>query len=80
MVMVYKGMLKKGIQMNIDQRCLSRYSDADKLAPENRDAVAALINLGAVTGDSQTTLSPDKNITRAQMAVLLNNVYNTLNK
>lgn len=80
MVMVYKGMLKKGVQMNIDQRCLSRYSDADKLAPENRDAVAALINLGAVTGDSQTTLSPDKNITRAQMAVLLNNVYNTLNK
>ena len=66
--------------MNVDTSCLAKYSDNGKLAQDNRVAVAALINLGAVAGDSDTTLSPDKNITRAQMAVLLNNVYSVLNK
>lgn len=80
MVMVYKGLLKAGVQMNVDTSCLAKYSDNGKLAQDNRVAVAALINLGAVAGDSDTTLSPDKNITRAQMAVLLNNVYSVLNK
>jgi hypothetical protein len=80
MVMVYKGLAEAGIQMNIDQRCLSNYSDGEKVTAEYRDAVAALINLGAVSGDSATTISPKKNITRAQMAVLLDNVYSVLNK
>lgn len=80
MVMVYKGMLAKGIQMNVDTGCLGRFTDSNTLADENRVAVASLVNMGAVSGDSDTTLSPKKNITRAQMAVLLNNVYNTLQK
>jgi hypothetical protein len=80
MVMVYKGLAEAGVQMNIDQRCLSNYSDGDQVTAEYRDAVAALINLGAVAGDSATTISPKKNITRAQMAVLLNNVYSYVSK
>ncbi|MBR4172745.1 MAG: S-layer homology domain-containing protein, partial [Clostridia bacterium] len=42
----------------------------------NREAVAALINAGCVTGTSDTTLDSSSNITRAQMAVLMNNVVN----
>ena len=80
MVMVYKGLAKKGVKMNTDTACLAKYTDSTQIAPENKAAVAALINLNAVAGDSATTLSPSKNITRAQMAVLLNNVYNVLNK
>lgn len=80
MVMVYKGLAKKGVQMNTDTTCLAKYVDNTQIAPENKAAVAALINLGAVKGDSETTVSPKKNITRAQMAVLLNEVYGVLNK
>lgn len=80
MVMVYKGLAKVGVQMNTDTQCLAKYTDSNQIAEENKTAVAALINLGAVAGDSDTTISPAKNITRAQMAVLLNNVYNVLNK
>lgn len=80
MVMVYKGLQKKGVQLNTDQKCLSNYTDGDKVTAEYKEAVAALINGNFVKGDSDTTISPDKNITRAQMAVLLNNVYNALNQ
>lgn len=80
MVMVYKGLLKAGVQMNVSTDCLAKFTDNGKIASANRVAVASLINLGAVSGDSATTLSPDKNITRAQMAVLLNKVYSVLNK
>ena len=80
MVMVYKSLAKVGVQMNTDTQCLAKYTDSAMIAEENKAAVAALINLGAVAGDSDTTISPAKNITRAQMAVLLNNVYNVLNK
>lgn len=75
MVMVYKGLKTKGITMNTDTAVLNKYTDSNKIAAENKEAVAALINSGTVTGTSDTILDPSSNITRAQMAVLLNNVY-----
>lgn len=79
MVMVYKGLVAQGKTFNTDTTVLNKYIDANKIAEENKAAVAALINSGAVTGTSDTLLDVNSNITRAQMAVLMNNVYNTVN-
>lgn len=79
MVMVYKGLVAQGKTFNTDTTILNKYTDANKIAEENKTAVAALINSGAVTGTSDTLLDVSSNITRAQMAVLMNNVYNTVN-
>ncbi|MBQ9518377.1 MAG: S-layer homology domain-containing protein, partial [Firmicutes bacterium] len=74
MVMTYKGLKQKGYTFNVDQTVLNGYNDASLLRNESREAVAALVNAKAVSGTSATTLDPSSNITRAQMAVLMNNV------
>ncbi|MDO5389423.1 MAG: S-layer homology domain-containing protein, partial [Clostridia bacterium] len=79
MVMVYKGLVKVSGELNTDTSVLSQYTDASKIAEENKEAVAALINSGAISGTSDTTLEPDAEITRAQMAVIMNNVDQMVN-
>ncbi len=79
MVMVYKGLVKAGVSMDTDTSVLGDFTDASSIASENREAVAALINSGAISGTSDTTLEPKANITRAQMAVIMNNVDQTVN-
>lgn len=80
MAMVYNGLALKGVQMNIQQSVLGRYSDGALVSPQYWDAVSALLNMGAVQGTSATTIDPKSNVTRAQMAVLLNNVYESILK
>ncbi len=80
MAMVYNGLALKGVPMNIKQSVLGGYSDGSLVSPQYWDAVSALLNLGAVQGTSATTIDPKSNVTRAQMAVLLNNVYTTVLK
>ncbi len=78
MVMVYQGLSSKGVEMNTDTSVLVNYSDSIEVSAADEEAVAALINGGYVTGTSATTLEPSANITRAQMAVLMDNVYSKL--
>ena len=79
MVMVYKGLVKAGVSMDTDTSVLSKFTDSSSIGEENKTAVAALINSGAISGTSDTTLEPKANITRAQMAVIMNNVDKTVN-
>ncbi len=79
MVMTYKALVDNGQTFNTDTSVLAKYTDAGKLREESRIAVAALVNSGAVTGTSDTTLEPTSKITRAQMAVLMNNVLPLVN-
>ncbi|MDO5388794.1 MAG: S-layer homology domain-containing protein, partial [Clostridia bacterium] len=76
MVMVYKGLVKVSGELDTDTAVLNKFTDASEIAEENKAAVAALINSGAISGTSDTTLEPKANITRAQMAVIMNKVDN----
>lgn len=78
MAMVYKGLQSYGVQMDTNTACLDKYTDKDLIRDENKPYIAALINLGAVSGTTDTTIDSSANITRAQMAVLLNNVYSKI--
>lgn len=79
MAMVYKGLVKTKGNMNTDTSVLNKYTDAGSISAENRAAAAALINSGAISGTSDTTLEPKAKITRAQMAVIMNKVDETVN-
>ena len=80
MVMVYKGIeAVAGSTMSSDTSVLDKFTDAKDIAEENKAAVAALVNSGAISGTSDTTLEPKANITRAQMAVIMNKVDQTIN-
>ena len=74
MYMVYMGLKLKGRELDTDTTALSAYTDADKIDDTYRTAVAALLNEGIVSGVSATEVDPKSTITRAQMAVLLNNI------
>ncbi|MBR1737747.1 MAG: Ig-like domain-containing protein, partial [Firmicutes bacterium] len=74
MVMTYKVLQHKGVAMNTDTSVLNNYEDNSWIADNNREAVAALIDLGVISGTSATKLEPSSPLTRAQMAVILNNV------
>lgn len=81
MVMVYKGLISvQGESMNADLSVLNKYTDASKIAEENKQAVAALVSSGAIAGTSDTTLDVKSNITRAQMAVIMNKVDQMINQ
>ncbi len=74
MYMVYMGLKLKGRDLDTDTTALSAYIDAGKIDDTYRTAVAALLNEGIVSGVSATEVDPKSTITRAQMAVLLNNI------
>ncbi len=79
MVMIYKSLVDvQGDVLNKDTSGLSKFKDSDGIAAENKEAIAALINENVVAGMSETELAPKANITRAQMAQLLNIVYNRI--
>ena len=75
MAMVYKALAYKGVSMNTDTSILDSYVDASQIAPEYKEAVAGLLSIKAVNGTSDNTIDPKASITRAQMAVLMNNFY-----
>lgn len=75
MAMVYKALAYKGVSMNTDTSILNSYVDAGQIAPEYKEAVAGLLSIKAVNGTSDNTIDPKASITRAQMAVLMNNFY-----
>jgi len=75
MAMVYKALAYKGVSMNTDTSILNSYVDASQIAPEYKEAVAGLLSIKAVNGTSDNTIDPKASITRAQMAVLMNNFY-----
>lgn len=74
MYMVYMGLELKGRDMDTDTSGLAAYSDSGKISGDYRVAVAALLNDGIISGVSDTEIDPKATITRAQMAVLLNNI------
>ncbi len=54
-----------------DSSSLSRFSDRDSVSSYAKDAVAALINAGIITGGSDGQIHPKSSITRAESAAIV---------
>jgi hypothetical protein len=74
--MVYKALVATGKQFDTSDAVLSNYSDSSEItSAEYRTAISALLNANLISGTG-VGIEPSSTITRAQMAVLLNNIYN----
>ncbi len=77
MVLVAKALEFAGIELDTDTAALDKYADADKVADYAKPYVAALINAGLASG-TDNGIEPLALITRAQMSVLVANVYDVV--
>jgi hypothetical protein len=76
--MVYNALVATGHQFDTSDKVLSNYSDAAQISSDQyKTAISALLNSNLISGTT-TGIEPTSTITRAQMAVLLNNIYNNI--
>jgi hypothetical protein len=73
MVIVARALELADVNLDKDTSVLDHFADADSIADYAKPYVAALVNLGIVSGTGNN-IEPASDITRAQMAVLLYNV------
>ena len=74
MVLVANALEFAGIELNTDTSVLDSFADANQIAEYAKPYVAALVNLGLASG-TDNGIEPTALITRAQMSVLIANVY-----
>ncbi len=77
MVIVSRTLEKIGVLKKGDVKLLENFSDNGYISPYARQAMADLIEMGIVKGDGGM-LKPANNITRAEMAVIMKNVYDII--
>jgi hypothetical protein len=74
--MVYEALTAKGWEFDTSDAVLNNYADSYEISSSQyKTAISALLNNKLITG-TDTGIAPSATITRAQMAVLLNNIYN----
>ena len=72
MVMIKNALDAAGWSVNASSTAiLNQFSDGGAVSAYARDAVSALVQLGAVSGDGNGRLNPRSTITRAEVAVIL---------
>jgi hypothetical protein len=74
MVLVAKALEFAGVELNTDESVLNSFADANAIASYAKPYVAALVNAGLANG-TDNGIEPTALITRAQMSVLVANVY-----
>ena len=72
MVMVSRVLKQLGIEAK--ETTKANFSDANTVSDYAKESVDYLVSLGVVKGDNNK-INPKQNITRAEMAVILDNVY-----
>ena len=68
----YTYSAKNGVDVS-GRADLAKYSDCDKIHDWARDAMSWAVNVGLVSGTSETTLSPRSFATRAEIALIVKN-------
>jgi len=63
--------LNTGLTGNPTNELLAAFTDASAVSAFAKEGVAACIRSGVTTGKSAVTLSPKANITRAEVAVMV---------
>ncbi|MNC21979.1 Endo-1,4-beta-xylanase A precursor [compost metagenome] len=71
MVLVSRAMKLTGLSAAGNPSVLAEYSDAAKIADWAKEAAAASISTGLVSGRNQAELAPQEMITRAETAVII---------
>ena len=72
MVMVSRVLKQLGVEAK--ETTKQNFSDANTVSDYAKESVDYLVSLGVVKGDNNK-INPKQNITRAEMAVILDNVY-----
>ncbi|MDP4118914.1 MAG: S-layer homology domain-containing protein [Bacillota bacterium] len=67
-------LIRFGFYEDINTSVLDAFPDGGLVAPENREYVAALVQGGFIQGDAQGMLNPKGNLTRAEVAVILDRI------
>ncbi|MNF08627.1 Endo-1,4-beta-xylanase A precursor [compost metagenome] len=71
MVLVSRAMKLTGLSAAGNASALAGYSDAAEIADWAREAAAASITTGLVSGRSQAEIAPQEMITRAETAAII---------
>lgn len=74
MLMIRNALSVAGWSIGSDPANLDSFADGSTVSGYARNAVSALVQLGAVSGDSSGRLRPHDPITRAEMAVVLHHI------
>ncbi len=77
-VIVARAMKNAGITQNADTAVLNKFKDNSQISQYAKEAAAMLVSMEIVSGDKNGNINPKANITRAEMAVLINGVYNKI--
>lgn len=78
MCIVYRALEGRSVYMNPDSSYLAMFNDSNSISDYAKAAIAGLVSVNAVQGEG-ARINPKGYITRAQMAVLMNNFNNILN-
>jgi len=57
---------------------IDKFTDKDKISPWAKESVEWAVTNGIMEGMGNGTLSPDTNLTREQMCVMLQRMYNMI--
>ena len=74
--LTYRALAAMGkLRDDAPQTDLGRFKDADRISPYARQAMAVMTELGAISGNTDGTVNPLGNATRAEAAVFLYKIY-----
>ncbi|WP_250278396.1 S-layer homology domain-containing protein [[Clostridium] colinum] len=79
MVIVAKALESINIDLDKNTSSLNNFKDKDKISKESVDYISALVNANIICG-SNGKLNVEKNITKAEVAVIMDRLYDVVNK
>ena len=79
MVMIYRILDNLNVSTNTDTTVLAQFSDTANISTYALEATSKLVKLGIINGNNGK-INPKHAITRAEMAVIMNRVYDIIDK
>ena len=77
MVIISKILKQVGLANNVDTTVLNQFKDKNSISSYAKESVATLVNLKIISGNNGN-INPKNEITRAEMAVIIDKLYNIL--
>ncbi len=79
MLILSRVLQKAGKLQSSDENIVTDFDDFEQISDYAKSAVADLVGMKIVKGDNDNMLNPKGNINRAEMAVLIDRIYDILN-
>ena len=77
MVIISQILKQVGLANNVDTTVLNQFKDKNSISSYAKESVATLVNLKIISGNNGN-INPKNEITRAEMAVIIDKLYNIL--